>query len=425
MTLFDPDPPAVPRRVSLVRLSAELARAAAALGRVAVEGEVVRPRVVASGRIFFTLRDRAAQIDVTVPGSRTRRCRAVHGERASVTGTVGYTAERGRTMLTAEEVVPVGAGAISALLEEVRRRLSAEGLLERPRRRLPLLPRTVGVVCGSDAAVRADIESVVAARFAGYPVRFCEVGVSGPGAAESILGGLRTLLADADVEVVVLARGGGDAAQLLPFSDEELCRAVAAARVPVVAAIGHEEDRPLCDQVADLRCATPSLAATAVIPSRAELDGRLSGMWGTIDGAVRQLATASAARLTAVDPLDALEEGSAAASSRLERVAGHIRLLDPSRRVAESVRLLDSIDWSSALDHRLRRGGGQLADRRHTLDALDPVRVLERGYAVVRDAAGSVVRDAATVASGAHVDIQLARGRLGARVDEVVGGGDG
>jgi exodeoxyribonuclease VII large subunit len=211
----------------------------------------------------------------------------------------------------------------------------------------------------------------VAARFPGYPVRFREVNVSGAGAAEAIVGGLRTLLADPDVEVVILARGGGDASQLLPFSDEELCRAVGAAKVPVVTAIGHEGDRPLCDEVADLRCATPSLAANAVVPSRRELEERLR-----------------------------------------DRLAG----ADPSRRVAESLRLLERIDRHSALAHRMARARGQLADRRHTLDALDPTRVLARGYAVVRDAQGTVVRDAAAVSSGEALDVQLARGRLAVEV---------
>ena len=416
MTLFDPASATEPRRVSLVRLSGELARAVAGVGRVSVEGEVVRPQVRPSGRIFFTLKDRAAQIDVAVPGNRARRARVVHGERVCVTGSVGYFADRGRISFAAEEVVPVGAGAIAALLQEVRGRLGADGLLDRPRRPLPALPKVVGVVCGADAAVRADIESVVATRFPGYPVRFREVNVSGAGAAEAIAGGLGALLADPDVEVVILARGGGDAAQLLPFSDEDLCRAVCASRVPVVTAIGHEGDRPLCDEVADMRCATPSLAANAVIPSRRELDERLGGLMAQAGELAARSAAGSAIRLAAADPLDALAEGSRAAASRLERAGGHLRLLDPWRRVAQSRRLLERIDRESTVGHRLARARGQLRDRRHTLDALDPARVLQRGYAVVRDRRGAVVRDADTVAVGDHLSAELARGRLSVEV---------
>ncbi|HET9443957.1 MAG TPA: exodeoxyribonuclease VII large subunit, partial [Acidimicrobiales bacterium] len=277
MTLFDPvDRPV--RRVTLVRLSAEVARSLSSLGRIAVEGEVHRPTVRAGGRTYFVLKDRAAQVDVTVPGSRARRARTVAGERVQVTGALEWVAGWGRVQLVAEEVVPVGAGAVAAMIAEARERLRRDGLLDRPRRPVPRLPEAVGVVCGADAAVRADILSVVATRFAGYPLVFREVTVSGPGAAAAIVAAVDDLDRHPGVEVIILARGGGDATQLLPFSDEQLCRAVAAAATPVVSAIGHEGDRPLCDEVADLRCGTPSIAAAAVIPSRVELEAELAAL---------------------------------------------------------------------------------------------------------------------------------------------------
>ncbi|HZD65237.1 MAG TPA: exodeoxyribonuclease VII large subunit, partial [Acidimicrobiales bacterium] len=170
MTLFPPE--AVVRRLSLVRLTSEIARSVAQVGRVATEGEVVRPSVRPSGRIWFTLRDRAVQLTVVCPPARARRCRVVHGERVGVTGTLSWSADRGDLRLVADEVVPVGEGAIVAALAETRARLAADGLLDRPRRPLPVLPAAIGVVCGADAAVRADIESVVAVRYPGYPVVF-------------------------------------------------------------------------------------------------------------------------------------------------------------------------------------------------------------------------------------------------------------
>src|SRR5687767_9078398 len=162
-----------PRRISLVRLSAELGRAAAAVGRIAVEGEVVKPSQHPGG-VYFTLRDRAAQVSVRCPSNRLARCHVTAGERVLVTGSLSWLTDRGQLQLVAEEVAPVGAGAIAALIEEVRGRLAAEGLLDRPRRTIPRLPQVIGVVCGADAAVRADIESVVADRFPGYPVLFVE-----------------------------------------------------------------------------------------------------------------------------------------------------------------------------------------------------------------------------------------------------------
>ena len=422
MTLFDqPDSgPAPPRTVSLVRLSSELARSAALIGRVSVEGEVVNPKTYGGGRTYFTLKDRNAQMTVTVPGSRARWSHAVNGERVLVTGTVGYTPERGQILLSAEEVSPVGAGAIAALLAEVRGRLVADGLTERPRRPIPLLPRKVGVVCGAEAAVRADIESVVATRMPGYPIRFMEVPVSGPGASEAIIEGLRRICADPEVDVVVLARGGGDAAQLLPFSDVSLCRALCEAPVPVVVAIGHEGDRPLCDEVADLRCATPSLAAAAVVPSRVELDARLDILFDRAGTSWSSRLAVVDRRLAEAEPMGALEAGWQAAESRLARGRDRLSLLDPSRRVAESRRLLERIDLTSGLAHRLARAAGQLHDRGRTLEALDPARVLARGYAVVRTADGRVLREARATRAGERLDVMLASGRLAVEVSETI-----
>ena len=391
------------RRISLVRLSAEIARSLAPVGRVAVEGEVHRPSRGATGGVWFTLRDRAVQVGVRCPANRVRHCRTVAGERVRVTGTLEYMSNQGRLGLVAVEVVPVGDGAVAAAIEDARRRLLADGLLDRPRRPLPRLPRVIGVVCGTDAAVRADIEAVVAARFPGYPVEFAEVTVSGPGAAEAVVHALRTFDRRAEVEVILLARGGGDAPQLLPFSDEELCRAVAAARTPVVSAIGHEGDRPLCDEVADLRFGTPSLAAGRVVPDRAALDAELARLLGAAEGAVHARLVAAGQRLAGIDRRGALVAGVTGAAHRLQRASGRLDLLHPRRQMAEAADRLES--------------------RRLQLEALSPVRVLDRGYAVVRSGDGSVVRDAAGLAPGDAFSVQLARGRLGARVEEVADDG--
>ncbi|HEX2039462.1 MAG TPA: exodeoxyribonuclease VII large subunit [Acidimicrobiales bacterium] len=385
-----------PRRVTLVRLSAEIARATASVGRVAVEGEVVRPSRHPGG-VYFTLRDRAAQVSVRCPANRLARCHAVAGERVLVTGTPTWLADRGQLQLVAEEVAPVGEGAIAALVEQVRARLASDGLLGRPPRRIPRLPRTIGVICGAEAAVRADVESVVAARFPGYPVLFVETNVSGPGAAEAVTRTLEALDERPDVDVIVLARGGGDAAQLLPFSDEVLCRAITAARTPVVSAIGHEGDRPLCDEVADLRCGTPSLAAAAVVPSRVELEAELDRHLARAAEATGRRVGTARERLARVAPARALAAGLQTARARCERTSAHLALVHP--------------------DRRLRWSGERLAAVRREVEALAPARVLERGYAVVRDGDGRVVRDPASVAAGDPLDIHVAGGRLAARAE--------
>jgi exodeoxyribonuclease VII large subunit len=392
-----PDPPDV-RQISLTRLAGELARAVVAVGKVAVEGEVVKPWRGGNGAAVFTLKDRAAQITVRCPPSRKDRCRVVAGERVLVTARPEWVPERGQLQLVADEVTPVGEGAIAALIADVRARLTADGLLDRPRRRLPALPTRIGVVCGTDAAVQADIESVVAARFPGYPITFVPTLVTGSGAADAIIRSMQALDGSADVDVIILARGGGDGAQLLPWSDEALCRAVAACTTPVVSAIGHEGDRPLCDDVADLRCGTPSLAAGAVVPDHAALTAALDQMHAAAAAVIDRRLALSSNRLASIDRAGALRAGVATAANRLERAGGRLELLHPGRRVVAARERL-AAEWRQ-------------------VESLSPLRVLERGYAVVRKADGSVVRDAAQVEPGDALDVQVAAGRIAARVEE-------
>jgi exodeoxyribonuclease VII large subunit len=397
-----PEPPAhaEPRRVSLVKLSGEIARSLAPIGRVAVDGEVHRA-VLRGNRWWFTLRDRTAQVAVSLPASKARRYPPADGERVRATGRLTWQSDRGAVRFDAEALEPVGEGAVAALIAAARDRLAADGLLDRPRRPIPLLPRAVGVVCGAEAAVRADIESVVAARFPGYPLVFLEVTVTGPGAPESIAGALEELDRRPDVDVIVLARGGGDATQLLPFSDEALCRAVCATATPVVSAIGHDGDRPLCDEVADLRCGTPSIAAARVVPDRAALHAAVDRAVRAAADAIERRVEAAAGRLTRVDRAVALVAGVATARRRLDAAARELALVHPSARLVDARRRLD-------------------AGRAH-MEALSPARVLERGYAVVRTDDGTVVRRAGDVTPGERVTVEVAEGRLGARVEDVDG----
>lgn len=417
MELFASQNQEEPRRVSLVRLSAEIARSAAGLGRVAVEGEVVKPVVTSSGRVYLTLRDRAARVRVACPAARAARCRTVHGERVRVTGRVEYLSDRGLLQLVAEEVVPVGAGAVAAAVQEARTRLAAEGLLDRRRRPLPKLPAAVGVICGGGSAVRADIESVVSARYPGYPVHFLEVGVSGPGAPEGIIAALADLERRDAVEVIVLARGGGDAADLLTFSDEPLCRAIASCSKPVVSAIGHHGDRPLCDEVADRRCATPSVAAAEVVPDEAELRQALASMLaGALSGS-REAISAERARLGQADPAAVLDSALGSSAQRLERVSARLGAVDlPKASRLEEARL-GSIGWREALERRLALAEGSMTGRGDTLAALDPARILQRGYAVVRTKAGEVLRSSREAKVGELLEVSLAEGSLDARVE--------
>jgi exodeoxyribonuclease VII large subunit len=420
LRLFEHPAGAGPRQVTLVRLSGEIARSLGSVGRIAVEGEVYRPTTSRGGWVFFTLRDRAAQIDVKVPSSHARRCRAVQGERVCVVGALQWANDRGQVHLVAEEVSPVGAGAIAEMIAATRRTLAAEGLLERPRRSLPRLPTVIGVVCGADAAVRKDIESVAAVRFPGYPLCFQETTVSGPGASLAIVEALAAVVDRPGVEVVILARGGGDGPSLLPWSTEEVCRAVAACPVPVVSAIGHEGDRPLCDDVADLRCGTPSLAATAVIPDREALQGGLDASLASSAAALRARMDGCRRRLDRVDTVRALGRGVDQAAVRLEWSSLRLRGLHPAARLEACRTRLAGVDWRRPAWETLARAEGRLAaDLRH-VRALSPARTLDRGYAVVTRPDGAVVRRAGDLREGEVVSVRVAAGSFGAAVTEVL-----
>ena len=395
------------RQVSLTRLLGEVARAVAEIGRITVEGEVHRPTTSAANRTYFVLRDRSAQLSVAVPASRQRFCRVRDGERVAVTGSIEMQIDRGQLQLVAHEVAPVGFGAIAQMIAEARERLRVEGVLDRPRRLVPMLPTCIGVLCGTEAAVRKDIESVVASRFPGYPVVFLETIVSGPGAVESLLTALSMLQRDQHVDVIVLARGGGDATQLLPFSDEGLCRAIAASRVPIVSAIGHDGDRPLSDDVADVRAGTPSIAASMVVPDRAALTGRIVSLEDAIGRAYERRIERSTQRVQSVPWQTALDR-------RVDRARERLSRIDRTRAVDGLVRRstdrLSSIDWHRGVAVRAASSHARLTSLHAQVAALSPARVLERGYAVVRTANGDVVRDAGAVVGGALLDIRVAQG---------------
>lgn len=368
----------------------------------------------------MTLRDRAAQIEVKVPASAARRCRVVAGERVSVVGSLQWANDRGQVHLVAEQVLPVGAGAISELIAATRGLLEAEGLIGRPSRRIPLLPAVIGVVCGSDAAVRKDIESVAAVRCPGYPIHFQETKVSGPSASFSIVEALAAIARRPGVEVIILARGGGDAPSLLPWSTEEVCRAVAACPVPVVSAIGHEGDRPLCDEVADLRCGTPSLAATSVLPDLGRLVEVVGAHRVRAAVAAEAIIEASGRRLAAVDTRRALGEGLDRASVRLDYAGLRLAGAHPAGRVATCAARLSALDWRRPMWETIGRAEGRAAaDLRH-LRALSPQRTLDRGYAVVTGPDGAIVRAAEELRPGEAVKVQVAAGRFEAVVSTTV-----
>jgi exodeoxyribonuclease VII large subunit len=376
------------------------------LPTVWVEGEVTELRRHERwATVFFTLKDPTDGSCVGVAMARGRfdalRLDLSDGERVHVFGRPELYEQRGEFKLRALTIERFGTGAHLASLERLKATLAAEGLFSESRKRaLPLLPRRIGIVTGNDAAAKRDVVTTIRTRFPPAAVLVAETYVQGPRAAAEIVAAIGALCEHKDVDVVILTRGGGSFEDLLPFSDERVVRAVAECPVPVVSAVGHEQDTPLCDLAADVRASTPTTAGKLVVPELAELFGRLDRARGALARNVRrsldgdrQRLMRSVERLRARPRMALEREG-----QRLEHT--HERLRQAPALAVERKRA--AVEKSAA-----------------KLVALSPVQTLERGYAIVRTDSGDVVASSSGVSAGTHVDVTLADGGFGARVEDV------
>lgn len=349
------------------------------LPTVWVEGEVTELRRNPRWQsVFFTLKDPSdgACLGVTIGRARfdALRLDLADGERVHVFGRPELFEARGDFRLRALSLERFGLGDHLAALERLKKKLAAEGLFEQ-KRPLPFLPRRIGLVTGNDAAAKQDLIATITARFPPARIVVAETYVQGPLATSSMIEALREVSSAPEVDVVVLSRGGGSFEDLLPFSDERLVRAISACPVPVVSAVGHEQDTPLCDLAADARASTPTAAARLVVPDASEL----------------------------LERLDRTRAGLArGAQSVLERRRG--RLLHAHDRLRRAPAL--AVERKRA---RLEHAAGRLR-------ALSPRATLERGYAIVR-ARDGIVRSATAVVSGDELEVQVADGRFGAKVE--------
>ena len=370
------------------------------LGRIWVEGQIAELSKRGSA-VYVTLRDPVAAVSVRVVCPRTvfeaTDPAPAEGARVVIWAKPDFNTARGSFSLSAIEIRAVGVGELLARLERLRRSLAAEGLFAAERKRpLPFLPATIGLVCGRDSAAERDVLRNAALRWPAVKFRVEQVAVQGQHAVEEVIGALRQLDADPAVDVIIITRGGGSLEDLLPFSDETLIRAVAACRTPVVSAIGHEQDSPILDYVADIRASTPTDAARRVVPDVAE---QLA--------LVAQLR--SRARRCVTGRLDR-------ESSWLAAVRSRPALASPVREIERRQEQL------TAVTERARRSVSASLDRAqdgldHTkarLLALSPAATLSRGYAIVQRGDASVVRSAAQVAEGETLTIRFAEDQLNA-----------
>jgi len=378
------------------------------LGRlptVWVEGEVTElKRHARWASVFFTLKDPADGSCVAVQMPRGQfdalRLDLGDGERVHVFGRPELFAQRGDFRLRALSIERFGVGAHLAALERLKVALAAEGLFAAERkRRLPLLPRRIGLVTGNDAAAKRDVLSTIQGRFPPANVLVAETYVQGPRAALGIVDAIRELCSRPGVDVIVLARGGGSFEDLLPFSDERVVRAVATCPVPVVSAVGHEQDTPLCDLAADVRASTPTMAGKLVVPELSQLSGKLDRARASLARCVQR----------------ALEQD----AQRLERTAERLRAaprLALERQGQRLERAHERLRQAPALAVERKRAA--LESTAGRLRVLSPQKTLERGYAIVRTES-KVVLASVDVAPGTRVDVRVAEGSFGARVEDV------
>jgi exodeoxyribonuclease VII large subunit len=399
-----------------------------------VEGEISNLRAPDSGHLYFTLKEENAQIRVVIFRSSARllRFRPENGLHVTVRGRITVYEDRGELQISGEYMEPQGAGALQLAFEQLKARLQAEGLFDASRKKpIPVLPHRIGIITSPQGAALRDILNILARRHHSANVLIYPAQVQGDAAAGDVIAGLRYLQQPARkaeaVEVVIIARGGGSAEDLAAFNHEGVARTVAASKIPVISAIGHETDFTIIDFVADLRAPTPSAAAELVIRSRHEIEAQAAELSGRLERSARYRLLMARQELTeltkhgafrgvmdgirrAQQKLDERRYRLERAESqilehcrrRLETAAATVRHFDARQRLVEIRRRLESQVASLAAAERARLRENRAAVERQTasLSALSPLAILNRGYALVFDANGQLVKDAARLSPG-------------------------
>ena len=375
------------------------------LGRVWVEGQIAEC-TKRGGTVYLTLRDPVAAVS-----TRVTCARGIYevtdpqvGARVVIHAKPDFNPTRGSFALAALEIRAVGLGELLARLERLKKQLADEGLFDPARkRRLPFLPHCIGLICGRESAAERDVLQNAARRWPAVQFRVEQVPVQGGYAVAEVMGALERLDGDKDVDVIIIARGGGSIEDLLPFSDEQLVRAVAACRTPVVSAIGHEQDTPLLDYVADLRASTPTDAAKRVVPDVAEQMALVTQLRDRGRRAVKGWLDRERSWLSSITSRPAL----ATPAREIERQAEQVEMMRQRAR--------------ACLDARLGRAADDIAHTRARLLALSPATTLKRGYAIVQKPDSSVVRSAAEVRAGDRLTLRFAEDSMGVVVGEEAG----
>jgi len=411
-----------------------------------VEGEISNFRAQDSGHLYFTLKDLNSQIRVVMFRSQARllRFRPENGMQIVLRGRVTIYEDRGELQISAEYLEPKGAGALQIAFEQLKAKLEAEGLFEAGRKKaIPTLPRRIGIVTSPQAAALRDILNILLRRHHTAGVLIFPAQVQGEAAGAEVSAGVRYFNRARNVDVIIVARGGGSAEDLAAFNNEALARTVAASEIPVISAVGHETDFTILDFVADLRAPTPSAAAELVIRSRQEVEDQAEGLRQRLVRAVRYRMLMGRQALTElaqhgafarmVDVINRRQQRLDELKNRLERAqrqlleqhrrrleagAAAVRHYDVRRMLAGIRQELDSRLAALTATARtlLLRQKGTLNQFTGQLEALSPLAILDRGYALVFDPNGLLLTDAARVKAGDEISARLAKGTVTATV---------
>ena len=415
-------------------------------GDVWLQGEISNFRPADSGHLYFTIKDDAAQLRVVMFRLKAQllRFRPENGMQVVARGRVSLYEQRGELQLMAEYLEPQGAGALQVAFEQLKAKLAAEGLFDQERKKpLPLLPRRIGVVTSPRGAAIQDILNILRRRHESVGVLIYPAQVQGADAPSEVAAGIkffnRARGKEMAVDVIIVARGGGSLEDLAAFNDEGLARAIAASEAPVISAVGHETDFTIADFVADLRAPTPSAAAEIVIQSKHSLDEQVANLRQRLGRAARyrillaqkaltemaqhqvfaRMADAIARRQQRADDLTyrlvaTYERSLRVARQRVDVASARLRHFDLRRIFSGLRREIDAHrqGLAAALRHFMGQRRARLEQSAASLDQLSPLRVLDRGYALVFDANGVLLKDPAQVNDGDAITARLARGTL-------------
>ncbi len=390
-----------------------------------VEGEMSNFKRHTSGHLYFSLKDENATVRCVMFSSVAARLKfePKDGTKVLVSGRVSVYERAGQYQVYVQTIEPRGQGALQLAFEQLKKKLAVEGLFDEGRKQeLPFLPATVGIVTSATGAVIRDIVHVLSRRFPGFHAILNPVRVQGEGAAEEIAAAVAEFNRLDNVDVIIVARGGGSLEDLWAFNEEAVARAISASALPVISAVGHETDYTIADFVADRRAPTPSAAAEIVMPVRAELVARIQTNLRHLHRALADVVPQYAQRVD-----DLMEELTRGFESRLSLEAQRAQGLAQELARAMDTRLrteqvrLDGLahELPRIIANRLRTENLRLDGLLRRLDALSPIAVLRRGYSLTTAADGAVVLRAKDVKPGDRLTTRLAEGRLTSEILEV------